>query len=249
VSSTGGGHRGPERGRALRHDDRFRDRVEAGRALARLLGHLRDERPVVVGLPRGGVVVAAEVADALDAPLDVILVRKLGMPLQPELAMGAIGEGGVRIVNLDIMARARVGREAIRRVEASEQAELAKRAQRFRAALPPVDLAGRTVVIVDDGIATGSTAKVACLVARARRATRVVLAVPVAPADWTARLAGAADEFVSVMTPERFAAIGQFYDDFRQSTDAEVVALLERGAHRADRTAPPPPPADGSAAR
>lgn len=205
----------------------FADRVDAGRRLAERLSHLRDTPGlVVVGLPRGGVPVAAEVGRALGAPVDVIVVRKLGVPGQPELGMGAIGEGGVRVLNAEVLREARITDDELRRVEDRERTELERRAAAFRRGRDRVSLQGRTVVVVDDGIATGSTARAACDVARAEGAARVVLAVPVAPPGWEARLAGAADEFAAVTTPEPFHAIGQFYDDFTQTTDAEVVDAL-----------------------
>jgi putative phosphoribosyl transferase len=203
----------------------FRDRVDAGRRLAARLGHLRGD-VVVVGLPCGGVPVAAEVARALNAPLDVIVVRKLGVPYQPELGMGAIGEDAVRVINQEVVGLARVTGDELAAVEARERAELVRRTGRFRAGRARIPLAGRVVVVVDDGIATGSTARAACEVARAEGATRVVLAVPVAPPDWTARLAGVADEFVCVDMPEPFFGVGQFYADFTQTTDDEVIACL-----------------------
>ena len=208
----------------------FRDRVDAGRRLAALLGHLRGPDVVVVGLPRGGVPVAGEVATALDAPLDVIVVRKLGVPFQPELGMGAIGEDGVRVVNDEVVRLAGINDVELAAVEAAERAELSRRARRFRGGRERIPLLGRVVVVVDDGIATGSTARAACEVARAEGAARVVLAVPVAPRDWTVRLAGAADDFVCVDTPEPFFAVGQFYADFTQTTDDEVTACLSRAA-------------------
>ena len=204
----------------------FRDRAEAGRVLATRLTHLRGEPVVVLGLPRGGVTVAAEVARELDAPLDVIVVRKLGVPTQPELGMGAIGEDGVRVVNDDIVQATRVTDEQIAAVEALERDELERRAVRFRAYHARVPLDDRVALIVDDGIATGSTARAACAVARAHGATRVVLATPVAPPDWTARLADVADELVAVDTPWPFYAIGEFYEDFAQLTDEQVVDAL-----------------------
>ena len=168
----------------------------------------------------------------MDAPLDVIVVRKLGVPFQPELGMGAIGEDGVRVINDEVVRLAGVTAAELVTVEQRERVELHRRAARFRGDRRRVPLSGRTVVVVDDGIATGSTAKAACQVARAEGAVRVVLAVPVAPADWTARLGGDADEYVCVETPEWFAAIGQFYDDFSQTSDEQVVACLERAATR-----------------
>jgi putative phosphoribosyl transferase len=209
----------------------FSDRVDAGRRLAALLGHLVQEPVVVLGLPRGGVPVAFEVAQALGAPLDVIVVRKLGVPSHPELGMGAIGEGGARVVNERIVRLAQVSESALAEVEARERTELERRARRFRGERPRLSLRGRTAVIVDDGIATGSTARAACQVARAQGAERVVLAVPVAPLGWTSRFADEADELVAVETPEPFYAIGGSYDDFSQTSDETVVECLQR-AHR-----------------
>jgi putative phosphoribosyl transferase len=206
----------------------FANRAEAGRRLAERLSHLRDRSVVVLGLPRGGVPVALQVATALHAPLDVIVVRKLGVPYEPELGMGAIGEDGVRVVNSAIIRTFGVTDAQLATVEAHEREELARRARRFRGDRPRVSLHGRTAVIVDDGIATGSTARAACQVARALGANRVVLAVPVAPRDWTRRLGGEADEFVALETPEPFWAVGQCYADFSQTTDDEVVSCLAR---------------------
>jgi putative phosphoribosyl transferase len=211
----------------------FADRVDAGRKLATKLMHLRDEPVVVLGLPRGGVPVAFEVAAALGAPLDVIVVRKLGVPFQPELGMGAIGEDGARVINDEIVRLAGVSERQLAEVESRERAELERRALRFRGDRPRVPLAGRTAVVVDDGIATGSTARAACQVARAHGAARVVLAVPVAPPGWTARFSGDADEFVCLGTPDPFYAIGQFYADFSQTSDEEVVTCLQRASEAA----------------
>jgi putative phosphoribosyl transferase len=217
---------------------RFRDRSDAGRRLADRLLPLRGQDIVVLGLPRGGVAVAAEVARVLSAPLDVILVRKLGVPVQPELGMGAIGEGDARVINPDVVRYARVSDADIALVERREQSELQRRVQRFRGGLPPEPLAGRTAVIVDDGIATGSTARAACQVARAQGAARVVLAVPVAPPSADAAFAGDADEVICLEMPERFLAIGEWYEDFSQTTDEEVVSLLRAarvaGQHASD---------------
>lgn len=205
----------------------FADRVDAGRRLAVALSHLRDERPIVLGLPRGGVPVALEVARALDAPLDVILVRKLGVTFQPELAMGAIGEGGARYINDEVMLRAGVSPADLDAVEERERVEMERRAVTYRGSRPRLSLTGRTVIIVDDGIATGSTARAACQVARVQGATRIVLAVPVAPSDWRARFAGAADELVCLDTPRFFRAVGEFYADFSATTDQEVIDCLD----------------------
>ncbi|GAB2813452.1 phosphoribosyltransferase family protein [Streptomyces chlorus] len=220
----------------------FRDRRDAGRQLAARLGHLKGTEAVVLGLPRGGVPVAAEVAGALGAPLDVCLVRKLGVPFQPELGMGAIGEGGVRVINDAVVRTARITPDDLAQVEAREREVLESRARRYRAGREPVGTEGRTVLVVDDGVATGSTARAACRIARARGAARIVLAVPVAPHDWAARLGEDADELVCLHTPRDFYAVGQFYADFAQTDDDEVVACLEEAVARpvsTRRTEPP----------
>ncbi|MGW4891887.1 phosphoribosyltransferase family protein [Kitasatospora sp. NPDC004240] len=215
----------------------FTDRTDAGRRLAPLLDHLRGADPVVVALPRGGLPVAAEVAAALGAPLDICVIRKLGVPYQPELGMGAIGEDGVRVLNEQVIRMGGVRPEQLAEVERRERAELARRARRYRGDRPPVEVRGRTVVVVDDGIATGSTARAACLIVRARGAARVVLAVPVAPRDWTERLTGVADELVCVGTPSPFFAIGEFYADFSQTSDEEVLRCLAEARAAAPRPA------------
>lgn len=207
-------------------DRRFVDRHDAGRRLAARLSHLRGEDLVVLGLPRGGVPVALDVARALGAPLDVFVVRKLGVPHQPELGMGAIGEGDIRLLDAHVVATAGVTEEQIAEVEQQERVELARRVQRYRGDRPRVPLRGRTAVVVDDGLATGSTARVACRMARAQGAARVVLAVPVAPTGWEERMGDAADECVAVANPAEFWAIGQFYDDFSPTTDEEVLDCI-----------------------
>jgi len=204
----------------------FRDRVEAGERLAQALMPWRGESVVVLGLPRGGVPVAAEIAHALGAPLDVLVVRKLGLPAQPELAMGAIGEGGVRVLNQTVVRTTGVSEADLARVEAVERAELARQAGRFRDDRPPVALAGRTALIVDDGIATGATALVACQVARALGATRVVMAAPVAAPSSVRDVRAVADDVVCLETPTEFTAVGQWYDDFRPTTDEDVIQCL-----------------------
>ncbi|KOU93645.1 phosphoribosyl transferase [Streptomyces sp. XY533] len=208
----------------------FTDRADAGERLAEALRPLEAEHPVVLGLPRGGVPVAFPVARALGAPLDVIVVRKLGVPSHRELGFGAIGEGGVRVISEDIVRIGRVTREDLAAVEHAEEAELARQARRFRGDRPRVALGGRTVIVVDDGIATGATAAAACEVVRAQGAARVVLAVPVAPPDAVARLRGAADEVVCLSSPPAFRAVGEWYRDFSQTADEEVVSLLAGAA-------------------
>jgi putative phosphoribosyl transferase len=208
----------------------FSHRSDAGQQLAARLRHLRCERVAVLGLPRGGLPVAFEVARELGAPLDVIVVRKLGVPHQPELGMGAVGEEGVLVLNPGVIESAAVSEAELKDVEEREQAEVQRRAHRYRGERPRQPLDGRVAVIVDDGIATGSTARAACRIARAFGARRIVLAVPVAPGGWQERIGADADEFVSVATPMPFHAIGQFYDDFSQTTDSEVAALLARAA-------------------
>jgi len=211
----------------------FRDRREAGRQLAERLSGLRASSPLVLGLPRGGVPVAFEVANTLGAPLDVLVVRKLGVPFQPELGMGAVGEDDVRVLNPDVLRQAGVTETQLAAVETRERAEVEERAVRLRRGRPAIPLQGRTVVIVDDGLATGGTARAAVQVARARGADRVILAVPVAPPETVAALRREADDVVAVETPEPFFAIGGWYTDFSPTSDDEVVQLLARSA--ADR--------------
>ncbi|TFC25132.1 phosphoribosyltransferase [Cryobacterium sp. TMT1-3] len=208
-------------------DSVFADRADAGRQLAARLTSLRSSDPVVVGLPRGGVPVASEVARALHAPLDVIVVRKLGLPIAPEVAMGAIGEDGVRVLNDDIVRQVGVSAGKLRTVEYRERAELEAREALYRGGRRRLDLTGRVVIIVDDGIATGATARVACQVARQRGAARVVMAAPVMPPDADLRMG--ADEIVWVIQPPQFWAVGAHYRDFTPTTDTEVVALLAAG--------------------
>jgi predicted phosphoribosyltransferase len=190
------------------------------------LAYLSHEHPVVLALPRGGVPVAAEVARALGAPLDVIVVRKLGMPLQPELGFGAIGEGGVCLLDRELVDRARLTGAEIAEVESEQNKELDRRVRLYRGDRPLTPVDGRTVVIVDDGLATGGTAGAAVQVVRARGARRIVLAVPVAPPATVRELEAEADEVVSLLTPDRFGAVGLWYEDFAQTSDDEVAALL-----------------------
>ncbi len=207
----------------------FANRDAAGEALASVLvdhPELTAGDPVVVALPRGGVPVAAPVARALGAPLDVIIVRKLGVPGRPELAMGAIGEGGVRVLEPDVIAAWHVTTAQLAAVEDQEARELARRAELLRAGRMGVPIGGRHAVLVDDGVATGSTARAAIQVARAAGALSVVLAAPVAPPDTVKELSRVADAVACVVTPSPFAAIGQWYGDFSATTDAEVVRIL-----------------------
>jgi putative phosphoribosyl transferase len=249
-----GGLAGPQAGLPVEAAMFFTDRADAGRRLAPRLVHLRGEPVVVLGLPRGGVPVALEVARALGAPLDVIIVRKLGVPFQPELAMGAVGEDGVVVINTEVVRLAGVSVAELAAVQAREQTRVAVRAARYRARRPREPLAGRVAVVVDDGTATGSTARAACQVARTHGAARVVLAVPVAPPGWEGGFRGEADELVCVGTPAWFGAIGQFYADFSQTTDDEVIACLGQAAApacppQAAAASAADPPAQGEEAR
>ncbi|MFN0090753.1 MAG: phosphoribosyltransferase family protein [Acidimicrobiales bacterium] len=222
----------------------FRDRVDAGRRLGAALAHLAGDSPVVLGLPRGGVPVAFEVAAALSAPLDVIVVRKLGLPFQPELGMGAVGEDGARALNADIIRLAGISDAELAAVEERERAEVTRRAALFRAGRPAVPLAGRTVVVVDDGIATGGTARAALQTARARGVARLVLAVPVAAPETLDALAPLADEIVALATPADLVAIGYWYADFAQTSDDTVIELLRRNRQEMAEVDPDRDPAE-----
>jgi putative phosphoribosyl transferase len=205
----------------------FRDRSEAGDVLAGRLGHYAGADDVLVlALPRGGVPVAARVARALGAPLDVFVVRKLGVPGHEELAMGAIASGGVRVVNEQVVGRLGLGEEDLRRVAEVEARELARRERRYREDRPPPELAGRVVILVDDGLATGSTMRAAVAAARMAGPARVVVAVPTAPASTCQRLAEEADEVICATTPRPFRAVGYSYRSFPQTSDEEVRAIL-----------------------
>lgn len=204
----------------------FLDRHDAGVQLGRRLMAWRGTDVVVLGLPRGGLPVAAEVARALGAPLDVIVVRKLGVPWQPELAMGAVGEEGVRVLNDDVLQQTDVPAAEVEAVTAQARSMVEQRALQYRGSRPRISLEGRTALIVDDGIATGATARAACQVARAHGAGHVVLAVPVAPQGWQRGFVGVADEYVAVEEPPDFFAVGAHYRDFSPTSDDEVVACL-----------------------
>jgi len=205
----------------------FADRRDAGRQLAEHVARLGLREPLVLGLPRGGVPVAAEVAARLGAQLDVLLVRKIGCPWQPELGLGAISEGGIRTLNARLIAEAGVDEGQIETIVARETAEIERRARGYRGDRPAAPVEGRTVVLVDDGLATGYTVRAAIAALRARGASRVVVAAPVAPADTEAELRSIADDVVVLVTPAWFLAIGEFYDDFTQTSDEEVVSLLD----------------------
>jgi putative phosphoribosyl transferase len=204
---------------------RFRDRAEAGQRLAGRLAHLTSEDPVVVGLPRGGVPVAAEIARELKAPLDIVLVRKVGTPHRAELAAGAVGEDGVTVQNVGVLRDLGMSWEDLAEQVDRERAELTRRGKVLRDN-ERTELRGRTVIIVDDGIATGSTVAAALAVVRGLGARRVVLAVPVAPADALVRMGALADEVVCLQSPARFSSVGQWFQDFRQVSDGEVREIL-----------------------
>jgi predicted phosphoribosyltransferase len=209
----------------------FRDRREAGRVLAGLLEHYRDRPDVVVlALPRGGVPVAFEVASALDAPLDVFLVRKLGTPGHDELAMGALAGGGVIVLNEDVVRGLNISSEAIQEVADRESRELTRREQVYREGRPTPDVAGKTVILVDDGLATGSSMRAAIVALREQQPGRIVVAVPAAPSSTCRELENEVEEVVCAMTPSPFLAVGNAYRDFTQTTDEEVRELLRAAA-------------------
>jgi predicted phosphoribosyltransferase len=209
----------------------YDDRRHAGAMLAQRLAHLKGGKDVVVlALPRGGVPVAHEVSRALDAPLDVFLVRKLGVPGHRELAMGAIASGGVRVLNEDVIAAYRLPSDVIDRVADEEQSELERRERAYREGRAPVELRDRVVVLIDDGLATGASMKAAVEAVRLHGPTRIIVAVPVGSPESCREFADVADEIVCARTPEYFAAVGQWYRDFSQTTDEEVRQLLHEHA-------------------
>jgi predicted phosphoribosyltransferase len=212
----------------------FRDRTEAGQLLAERLSEYANKPSVVVlALPRGGVPVAAEVAAKLNAPLDVFVVRKLGLPGHPELAMGAIASGGVRVLNGDVVNATRVPDEVIEAVTAAELQELQRREKTYRGNLPPPDVRDKTVIVVDDGIATGSTMLAAISALRQLNAGNVVVATPTIARSTYDYLREYADNVVAVIVPDEFYGVGQWYDDFSQTSDEEVQRLLESHAPKA----------------
>jgi predicted phosphoribosyltransferase len=215
----------------------YEDRHHAGAVLAQRLEHFKNRNDVLVlALPRGGVPVAHEVARALDAPLDVFLVRKLGVPGYRELAVGAIASGGVRILNDDVVAMYGLSKTAIDHIARDEQVELERRERAYREGRAPVPLGGRVVLLIDDGLATGASMKAAVEAVRLHRPARIVVAVPVGSPETCREFAHLADEIVCARAPERFSAVGQWYRDFSQTTDDEVRRLLHAHAEPATRT-------------
>jgi putative phosphoribosyl transferase len=208
----------------------FRNRTDAGRQLARALAKYKARHPVILALPRGGVPVAAEVAAALEAPLDLVLVRKIGVPMQPELAMGAVTDGAQPAVvrNTEVIEVCGISEQQFEAVCKEELAEIERRRSRYLGDRARSDVAGQVTIIIDDGIATGATTLAAIEAVRSRKPRELVLAVPVAPLDTVKRLRNEVDAIVCLDTPEEFGAIGYFYRDFRQVSDEEVVAILKR---------------------
>jgi putative phosphoribosyl transferase len=210
----------------------FRNRYEAGRLLASKLSHLANRSDVVVlALPRGGVPVGFEVAKALNAPLDVFVVRKLGVPGREELAMGAIASGGIRVLNEDVVRTLGIPEDVVDTVAAEEEHELERREREYRDGRPSVDVRGRTVILVDDGLATGSTMRVAALALRKKTPAKIIVAVPVAAPATCAEFESEVDQVICAATPEPFWAVGQWYTDFSQTSDEEVRDLLKRAAN------------------
>jgi putative phosphoribosyl transferase len=211
----------------------FADRVSAGRDLGRRLAELGlGGSALVLGLPRGGVPVAGEVAAALDAPVDVLIVRKLGAPFNPELALGAIAYGGVTVYNEELLRQLDLDETALDSIRARERKELERRERAYRGNRPPISVAGRTIVIVDDGMATGATMHAAVVATRALSPARIVVAVPTAAIDSVQRLERVADQVVALATPEPYYGVGTWYSDFPQLNDAEVIAALAAAGER-----------------
>jgi len=214
----------------------FRDRAEAGRELAkRVVAYANDANVLVLGIPRGGVPVAFEVAKELHAPLDVFIVRKLGVPGQEELGFGAIASGGIRFLDRDIVQAFGISNAVTERITAGQQQELERRERAYRGGRVPLAVEGKTVILVDDGIATGSTVQVAITALRQMKPSRLVVAVPVAPISTCRRLMSELDDLICLYMRESFCAIGEFYEDFSQVSDQEVTDLLHKAAHEPAR--------------
>jgi len=209
---------------------RFRNRADAGRRLAKALASYKKRQPVVLALPRGGVPIAAEVCAAVSAPLDLILVRKIGVPFQPELAMGAVVDGSAFVVvrNEDVIQYANIDEATFNAIRDTELSEIKQRRQRYLGTRDRVEIAGRTAIVIDDGVATGATMRVALRAVRARKPQRLVLAVPVAPASAVASLRSEADDVICLEDHDFFVAISDYYADFRQVSDQDVVDILKR---------------------
>jgi putative phosphoribosyl transferase len=208
----------------------FKNRSDAGRKLARALASYKEQQPVILALPRGGVPVAVEVAAALNAPLDLILVRKIGVPFQPELAMGAVVEGGAPIIvrNEDVIELAHIDESTFKAICDSELTEIERRRQRYLGSRQRPDISGHTAIVIDDGIATGATTRAALRATRMRNPKRLILAVPVAPTSAVAELRSEADDLICLEDHELFGAIGLYYADFSQVSDETVIDILKR---------------------
>ncbi|WP_394848724.1 phosphoribosyltransferase [Pendulispora brunnea] len=213
---------------------RFKNRAEGGRRLAAKLEHLGPMNPMVLALPRGGVPVGYEVARALGLPLDVFIVRKLGVPGHEELAMGAVASGGIRVLNSALIAELGIPKELVERVAEREMREIARRETRYRDGRPPADVHDHLAILVDDGLATGATMFAAVSAVRASGAKHIVVAVPISSPDTCSQMRQHADEVICAMTPEPLYAVGLWYEDFTQTTDEEVCALLAQTAGAAD---------------
>jgi predicted phosphoribosyltransferase len=216
----------------------FQDRIDAGRQLAKALLKYKERHPVILALPRGGVPVAAEVASQLDTPLDLVIVRKIGVPMQPELAMGAVAEDDEPVRNAEVIEFSGISERTFAEVCREERIEIGRRRSRYLGDRPRSEIKGHVAIIVDDGIATGATTLAAIRAVRKREPKELILAVPVAPADTIERLRPEVDAIVCLETPEIFGAIGYFYRDFRQTSDDEVIAMLKR--FPANRATTPP---------
>ncbi len=232
VGARDGNHTEEDAEEEPMSDRLFRDRRDAGQVLAGLLNQYRNQsEAIVLALPRGGVPVGYEISRALGAPLDVFVVRKLGVPGHEELAMGAIASGGVRVLNRSVIDHLAITKEQVEEVAGQEGRVLAHREREYRGDRPPAELSGRTVVLVDDGLATGASMRAAVAAARNQGAGRIVVAVPVAARETCEALESEADDVVCAVTPEPFYAVGLWYDDFSQTTDEEVRALLADAGH------------------